>query len=354
MPRFKLRIIMLLFGTLLLISGWMPQEGFAQAQGRVTVAKSGGDYTTIGAALAAITPTQTNPFVIDVMPGIYAENITMKAYVHLRGAGRNTVMIRPNSGPVITVPNSGPVKISNVTITTFASSGTGVSAPTTAALEISDSSIIGVTTGLDIGGGTVEDNIISPWTNGVGININNQGSPTIRRNEISGGGNANYGIVASSGAPIITENKIISFRFDGVQTCPSGNNTGLKTVISDNIIAFNGTGISDCSTTPHLVVSGNYMTGNTTGISISNSGPDLKILRNTITESTAYGIRFFSGSTSPSQVTHNRITGTGTANIDIGLDFGTVNVSFNIYDTSSGSGTKVGSYNVKSDGTPIN
>jgi hypothetical protein len=49
----------------------------------ITVAKKGGDYTSVGTAIAAITTASaTNTFIISVGPGIFFENqITMKSYV---------------------------------------------------------------------------------------------------------------------------------------------------------------------------------------------------------------------------------------------------------------------------------
>lgn len=89
----------------------------------VVVAKSGGDYTTINAAMAAINPTATNPFVIKVMPGTYKENdsIVMKSYVHLQGAGKDVTTVQPTDYPYyITIVCAGitHVTISGFTITT--------------------------------------------------------------------------------------------------------------------------------------------------------------------------------------------------------------------------------------------
>ena len=57
-------------------------------QGLVVVAKSGGDYTTIGAALAAITASESNRYLIKVLPGLYSGMITYGAIRGHRRLGR--------------------------------------------------------------------------------------------------------------------------------------------------------------------------------------------------------------------------------------------------------------------------
>ncbi|MCX6032817.1 MAG: hypothetical protein NT169_26470 [Chloroflexi bacterium] len=60
----------------------------------VIVAKSGGDFTTISAALASITDaSDTNRYLVKVMPGVYSEHVTMKPYVDIEGAGELTTRI---------------------------------------------------------------------------------------------------------------------------------------------------------------------------------------------------------------------------------------------------------------------
>jgi parallel beta-helix repeat protein len=59
-----------------------------------TVAKLGGDYSTIDSALSACTgATAGNGYLIRVMPGTYSESVNCLPYVHLKGAGKYSTVI---------------------------------------------------------------------------------------------------------------------------------------------------------------------------------------------------------------------------------------------------------------------
>jgi hypothetical protein len=61
----------------------------------IYVAESGGDYPTITAALNSITDAiATKPYLVRVAPGVYAEQVTMKPYVSIEGAGEGTTIIK--------------------------------------------------------------------------------------------------------------------------------------------------------------------------------------------------------------------------------------------------------------------
>jgi hypothetical protein len=60
----------------------------------VTVAKSGGDYTSVQTAIDSITDAAAdNTYLVWVAPGVYVEQVTMKPYVHLQGAGQEATII---------------------------------------------------------------------------------------------------------------------------------------------------------------------------------------------------------------------------------------------------------------------
>jgi hypothetical protein len=71
----------------------------------VTVAKSGGDYTTIQGAIDSITDaTTTKRYLVKVYSGVYTEAVTCKDYVDIIGEGRTNTIIAGTSGTVLTFP----------------------------------------------------------------------------------------------------------------------------------------------------------------------------------------------------------------------------------------------------------
>jgi parallel beta-helix repeat protein len=188
---------------------------------QVVVASSGGDYTSVNAALAAITPSAANPYVIEVMPGTYTENVTMKSYVHLRGAGRDVTTIQsPSSASNVITLNS----LTNVAIS-----------------------------GLTITGGN----------NGI---ENSSTSPMISDNTITG--NSNYGIhnTLTTSSSLITNNTITNNGFWGIFQVFS------SATITANMISGNGNGIHNggLGGASSPLINGNTITGNV-GIGIFNT-----------------------------------------------------------------------------------
>jgi len=79
----------------------------------IVVAKSGGDYATVGAALASITDNSAaSRYLVWVGPGTYNETVTMKEYVDIEGAGELLTTISyagshsTNTGTVVGADNA--------------------------------------------------------------------------------------------------------------------------------------------------------------------------------------------------------------------------------------------------------
>lgn len=127
---------------------------------RVVVAKNGGDFTSIGEARAAISPTSDNPYVIDVMPGFYIENVAMKNFVHLRGAGhlQTAIVHESDCGTcnVITLTDVFRVEISGLRVFGAPAGASGIHVEGGVDIIIRDNTILGNGPAmLEKGGGSI-------------------------------------------------------------------------------------------------------------------------------------------------------------------------------------------------------
>lgn len=276
----------------------------------IVVAKSGGDFTSIQAALDSITPSATNPYVIKVMPGTYSGDITMKSYVHLQGAGRDVVTLRPISNTSIFIEL---YYLTNVTISGF--------------------TITDALTGIANFGSsvTISDNMITGNIGGFGI-YNNSYPASTAMTIISGNiftGNSLAIVNDQFSSLVISGNTIMGSGNDGIR------NYFCSPTISGNLITGNsGNGIHN--STP--------MSG---GIPIGITAPT--ITGNTITGNGNYGIS--NEYASSPKIINNRITDNGGMSYtDIFVDATSApNISFNVYDDITGD-TGLGQFNVTSNG----
>ncbi len=61
----------------------------------IRVAKEGGDYDSVSAALAAITDAAAdNPYLVRVAPGVYTDSIDLKSHVDIAGSGPEVTVLR--------------------------------------------------------------------------------------------------------------------------------------------------------------------------------------------------------------------------------------------------------------------
>jgi parallel beta-helix repeat protein len=287
---------------------------------RVVVAAGGGDYTSISDALNAISPDANNPYVIDVMPGTYTENIIMKSYVHLRGGGREVTTV------VASNPEDDVIFING--LTNVAISGLKIKGGYYGISNYSSSP-------------TINGNMIRE--NGAGI-YNHSSEPTIYGNTIKK--NYNYGISNDTlSSPMIIGNIIIENGNYGIRNSGSSSPIITSNMIIDNSVG----GISNEFSDP--TISGNTIRGND-GKGINNKQSSPIINGNTITGNYNYGIH--NEVTSSPMIIHNRITengGTSYEDIYVSND-SNPHISFNVYDDISAT-TGVGEYNINSSGVAI-
>lgn len=354
-----------LFGVLGVGTGWSGQPAnigapFATKPANViVVAKSGGDFTSISAAMAAINPTANNPYLVKVMSGVYNESVTMKSHVHLQGAGSDVTKITWGQNPwyVIQCDN-----VLNVTISGFAIDGYWGIHNNNSSPTISQNHFVmsydGDADGIhnDNASPIIKDNIFELRGNGIYNNSFNT-SPIISGNIIIGeGGSYDNGIFSWwPSKPVITGNVIkgaqvgISYGGGGRDIC--GEEGGL---IANNVIEGNQTGISNFGTSSTIInntVKNNTLDGISYG-SYGGGGGCVSISASTIEGNiiTGNGRHGITGQGGPT-IIHNKIVNNATADLDT-TTWGITNICFNIFNTTNVGSGAVGNYNLKSDGTP--
>ena len=110
------------------VDGYQAFELQNHYQNVIIVAQSGGDFTSIQAAVDSITDaSESNPYLIWIAPGVYQETVTMKQDIHLQGAGQKVTIITSsvtNSGLVpseATLTLAGGVTVRDLTLVNIGS-----------------------------------------------------------------------------------------------------------------------------------------------------------------------------------------------------------------------------------------
>lgn len=164
---------------------------------RILVAPSGGDFTSIQAAIDSVTPTAANPYLIDIAAGTYAEDLVLKSYLHLRGAGIGATVITPISASQhLGLTSLSSVKISQLTLFDDTTAGAAIAAgifATATSLELVDMRIEGY----------------QSWQ----VRMEAGSSLRARRIEFETGGQAETGITLDSSDAVVADS-----RFE-VQSC---------------------------------------------------------------------------------------------------------------------------------------
>lgn len=78
----------------------------------LVVAKSGGDFDSVQAAIDSIADASAeNPWLVWVAPGVYEGRVVMKPYVSLRGAGQASTILRSHGGNLVPGPSYSSVTL---------------------------------------------------------------------------------------------------------------------------------------------------------------------------------------------------------------------------------------------------
>ncbi|MEZ4646435.1 MAG: pectinesterase family protein [Chloroflexota bacterium] len=95
----------------------------------VIVAQSGGDFSSVQAAIDSITDASAaNPYLVWIAPGIYNEAVTLKPFVHVQGAGETAVTLSSNATTATVPPNAATLVLTasvSVRDLTVVNNGTG-------------------------------------------------------------------------------------------------------------------------------------------------------------------------------------------------------------------------------------
>jgi hypothetical protein len=237
-------------------------------------------YSTISAAVAAVTPNST----VLVCPGTYAESVTITTPLTLKGltsvAGTRTAFVQD-----ITVQETGPVDISNIVV-----NGNGVTLN-----GISYVTATGTVENVDVRGGGIV-------ARGAGVNAGS--SLNVRNSSISGGNIYATGTVSAGSVLNLTSNWItttIDYE-NGANGLIEQNSIlgggllmdyyfGSVTVNGNTIVGAN-VGISFGSTESPIVITNNRFYNNGTAILSGQREGGATINSNTIVQSSTAAISF--------------------------------------------------------------
>ncbi len=216
-------------------SGVTDPPDFGSYENVIVVAKSGGDFTSVAAALNSIgDASENNRYLVRVAPGIYEEDnlVEIPSYVHLQGDGPRTTIITSNRGSATPNQNAATIyMLPNSYLSNLGVQNTG-GGP--------------ISYGVYLSGGnrdTVIDNIdvlvSGSGTGGgrSGIHLNSA-APTIKNSSFKASGATGFGTAVNAGLSSVhtagggfPQALILNSIFLGganstVQNCTDNNGTG--------------------------------------------------------------------------------------------------------------------------------
>jgi len=169
-------------------------QGYA---GVVVVAKSGGDYTGVQAAIDSISDAAAdNAYLVWVAPGVYSETVTMKPYVHLQGAGQDATVITSTASSGAWPPTQATLVLASDASLRDLTVGNGGAGDTNAALLATAGmtrTLAADVTARAVGGGVTN---IAIFLDGSGTGVTLQQVTALAEN----GSSLNSGLVNRNGA----------------------------------------------------------------------------------------------------------------------------------------------------------
>ena len=203
----------------------------------VVVAKTGGDYDTIQAAINSITDASSaNRYLVYIAPGVYNEQVDMKSWVDVQGASQDSVVITYGGVSALAdgvVTGASNAALSNLTISISGSGtyGNGLYIPSAAVVSVSDV-LISCTSG--------------SYTSGVN-GIYSGGAVTVRDSEIYVNGSmASLGLWVFGGS-FTADHLTIDLNLTGASKTVVGANVSGTTRISDSYIDAYATASGDAA-----------------------------------------------------------------------------------------------------------
>jgi hypothetical protein len=316
------------------------------------VAKSGGDFTTITAALASITTASpTNHYLVYVAPGVYSEQVTMKPYVDIEGAGELTTKITQVGSASFTGTAGTVLGASNAELRFLTVENTGGA---NYALAINNSSASPRLTHVTAtaSGGTFGNYGVS----------NASSTPTMTNvTATASGGTESYGVVNNSSSPTMTNVTATATasggeRSYGVYNASSSSPTMTNVTANASGGTYNYGVYNNSTCSPRMTNVTATSSGGWDSIGVYNdasSSPTMTDVTATASEGTNnYGVA--NNSTSSPRMTNVIANASGGTKANGVYNSASSPMMTNVTATASGASTNNGVYNASSSPTMTN
>ncbi len=221
----------------------------------IIVAKSGGHFTTISAALTSVTDNSAaNRYLVYIAPGVYTETVTMKPYVDIEGAGELATKITQvgnlSGAPTLSGASNAELRFLTVENTggfDFAIAIRNVSASPRLTHVTASASGGADTEGIrNVSSSPRLENVTASATSAGGNYgiYNSDSSPTVNNSVIAASGGTNFGIYnATAGGSFVvrvTNSQIVGSSFT-IITIPSYTTIVVASQLSGGAVGGGGT-----------------------------------------------------------------------------------------------------------------